>query len=184
MATCNRKVDPEPITIFMAIMATYAASVASLNYVKSHHKPLPSRTRYRVLSDVNKISALIHEIRLDLSTVREIFASAEFVQERTIKLGNGALLSYEDFSLYQRVSANVFQNLARTHKLCLDLEKHALRHDGLDMSRPTNELGAAYELFEYLWQNKNLAVEEAWEHLEQFAELIQASCNGVRRQLQ
>lgn len=184
MTTSHRKIDPEPITIFMAIMATYAASVATLNYVKSHHKPLPSKTRYRILSDVNKISSFIHEIRLDLSTVRRIFESGEFVRERTIKLGNGAYLSHEDFTLYQRVSANVFRNLGKTHSLCLELEKHALGHEGLDMSRPTNELGAAYELFEHLWQSKNLAVDEAWDHLDQLANLIQASCENIRRQLQ
>ena len=184
MNTCPRKIDPEPITIFMAIMATYAASVASLNYVKSHHKPLPSKTRYRVISDVNKISSLLHEIRLDLSTVKRIFESGDFIQGRTIKLGNGAYLSYEDFTLYQRVSANVFRNLSKTHELCLKLELHALRHDGLDMSRPTNELGEAYELFEHLWQNKNLAVDEAWERLDQLANLIQASCDNIRSQLQ
>lgn len=51
MGDLKRKIDPEPISIYMALMATLAASVASLNYIKSHRKPLPSRTREAVYND-------------------------------------------------------------------------------------------------------------------------------------
>ena len=184
MDTRQRKIDPEPISIFMAVMATYAASVASLNYVKSHYRPLPSKVRHRVLGDVNKISTLIHEMRLDLTTVKRIFESGDFPRERTIRLGNGAFLSYDDFLLYQRVSANIFRTLSKAHSFCLRLERDALSHDSLDMDRPTNELGAAYEVFESLQHTRDLSVEAAWDRLDELAELIQRACDSVRSQLQ
>jgi hypothetical protein len=32
----GRHIDPEPITIYLAIVATYSASVATVNYLKTH----------------------------------------------------------------------------------------------------------------------------------------------------
>lgn len=183
MTDKNRLIDPEPITIYLAIMATYAASVASLNYVRSHERPLPSFTRRAVVDDITRVYDYVRQIRLDLDTTRQIFAAGHFIRERTIRLGNGIELSVEEFTRYERVSANVFRTLSALHKVCLKLEKHALRHSGLDMSKPTNELGAAYDLFDELLDSKNLSVESAWERLDTLAELIESACNRIRSQV-
>lgn len=184
MAIRQQRVDPEPITIFLAAMAVYSASVASLNYAKTHHRPLPTATRNRVLADVNKIDSLVYEVRRDLSTIRDIFGKSGDNQKATVRLGNGLLLSYEDFSLYQRVSANIFRTLGKVHGLCLKLERDAARHDGTNMHTPTNELGAAYEIFESLRTTRDLTVRDAWDGLDKLANHIQTACNGIRGQLQ
>ena len=41
----TKRVDSEPITIYVAIAATYAASVATANYIKTHYGALPTRVR-------------------------------------------------------------------------------------------------------------------------------------------
>ncbi len=184
MVTDKKKlIYPEPIVIYMAIMATYAASVATLNYVRSHERPLPSHTRRAVLEEINYVYDLVRQLRLDVDTTRQIFSNGDFIRERTVRLGNGVLLTYEEFARYERVSANIFRTLAALHKACLKLERQALRHDGLDMTEPTNELGDAYELFDHLQVTRNLSVEEAWNGLDRFAQLIESACRRVRNQL-
>lgn len=183
MTDKKRLIDPEPISIYMAIMATYAASVASLNYVRSHERPVPTFTRRAVVKDINRVYDIVRQVRLDLDTTRQIFSSGDFIREQTVRLGNGVLLPYEEFVRYERVSANIFRNLATLHKTCLKLERHALRHSGIDMSAPTNELGAAYELFDQLQTSRNLSVEEAWKSLDRLAQLIESACGRVRAQL-
>lgn len=184
MAIRQQRIDPEPITIFLAGMAVYSAAVASLNCAKSHHRPLPTTTRNRVLVDINKIDSLVYEVRQDLSTIRQIFENNGRYQEVAVRLGNGLFLSYDDFSLYQRVSANVFRTLGRAHSLCLKLEYDAAHHGGLEMHGPTNELGAAYEIFESLRTSRDLTVRDAWEGLDKLADHIQVACNRIRGQLQ
>jgi len=57
----KRLVDPEPIVMYMAIMATYAASVATHNYVRSHERPLPTNTRRAVLGTSTEFMTLFDE---------------------------------------------------------------------------------------------------------------------------
>lgn len=179
----QRRIDPEPITIFMAVMAVYGASVASLNYVRSHHHPLPSATRNRVLANINKIDTLLHEVTLDLRTIRGMFERTDLNRETGLRLGNGAYLSYDDFSLYQRVSANVFRTLGKAHAISLKLERDASRYDSLEMGSATNQLGAAYETFESLRVSRDLTVTAAWKGLDKLAGLMQAACENIREQL-
>jgi len=179
----KRKIDPEPISIFMAIMATYAASVSSLNYIKSHERPLPSQTRRAVLEDVTRIEDLIRQVRNDLETIRLIFSKADFIAGRTIRLGNGAYLSYDEFKRYERTAASIFSTLSTLHRTCLKLELHARNYTGLEMFKPTNELGLAYELFEELRTTKDLSVDDAWTDLDRLAYFIESACTNVREQI-
>lgn len=183
MNDLERRIDPEPIAIFMALMATYAASIASLNYVKSHRRPIPSQTRRSVVDDVTRIQDSIRQVTTDLETIRQIFSTARFVNGNAIKLGNGAYLSYGEFTRYERTSASVFRTLGNLHRTCLKLERHALTYIGLEMFHPTNQLGKAYELFEALRTTRDLSVEKAWDDLSRMAELIESACEAVRKQI-
>lgn len=180
----HRRIDPEPITIFLAGLAVYSAALSSLNYAKSHGKPLPSAVRSRILNDINKIDSLVYEIRQDLSTIRQLFERSDFPSERVVRLGNGAYLSYDDFNVYRSVTTGIFRNLGRAHRLCLKLESDARKYGGLDMKTPTNELGSAYEIFETLRLSRNLTVSDAWSGLDKLANLVQVACGRIRSQLQ
>lgn len=184
MTTRKNRIDPEPITIFMAVMAGYGASVASINFIKTHLKPLPTKMRNRVLSNINKIDALIQEIKIDLDTIQRIFQKAGLHQNQTIRLGNGVYLSYDDFNLYMHVSNNIFSTLKNIHSLCLKLERNASGYDALEMNNVTNKLGTAYEIYEMLRTSRDLTIGRAWEGLDKLATLIQTSCDSIRDQLQ
>ncbi len=183
MSDLKRKIDPEPISIYMALMATLAASVASLNYIKSHRKPLPTQTREAVYDDVTEVEDHVRKIRADLETIKQVFSRADYISGKTMRLGNGVYLPYVEFKRYERTAASVFRTLAALHRTSLKLERHALNHNGLEMGPATNQLGEAYELFESLRTTKDLTVERAWGELDRLASLIEAACNGVREQL-
>lgn len=97
-----------------------------------------------------------------------------------MRLGNGVLLSYDEFARYQQTSENIFRTLSALHKVCLNLERKTLRHNELDMNAPTNELGAAYEMLDQLQATRNLSAMEAWNGLDHLADLIESACDRVR----
>jgi hypothetical protein len=183
MGGLERRIDPEPISIYMALMATLAASVASMNYIKSHRKPLPSRTRRAVYDDVTQVEDHVRKIRTDLETIKQVFSRADYISGNTMQLGNGVYLPTAEFNRYERTAASVFRTLSALHRTSLKLERHAMSHDGLEMGPATNQLGEAYDLFESLRTTMNLTVERAWRDLDRLASLIEEACNSVREQL-
>jgi hypothetical protein len=100
----TRRIDPEPIAIFMAIMAAFSASVAAVNYVKTHHRPLPTKVRAELIWLLTDLDDHTKDLRADLSKIEDIFRNASFQLERTIRFGNSVHLTENDFFRYQRVS--------------------------------------------------------------------------------
>jgi len=179
----TRRTDPEPITIYMAILATYAASVATVNYVKANYKPLPTKVRARLVKHLAELSDHVRHLRTDLSIIEDIFRNASFPNGQTIRLGNGAHLMPSEFSRYEVASDDVFRRLRAVHKISLKVEREATRLSGLDLAPTTNVLGETYARLEKLLDSQNLTVERAWEELRAIAGGLERAIEELRRQI-
>jgi hypothetical protein len=89
----NRRIDPEPLSIFLAIVATVNGSIAVVNYVKTHRKPPRSRVRKKILDALAKLEDQTKYLRADPAVVRDIFGKAQTSGTRSIRLRPGVLLS-------------------------------------------------------------------------------------------
>jgi hypothetical protein len=179
----SRRIDPEPITIFMAIAAAYSAAVASVNYVKTHHKSLPSKVRARLLVLLKKLEDQAKGLRADLRTVEGIFRNAEFYKGRKIQFGNGAQLTDRAFSEYEVACDKSLRRLRDIHKLSLTMERTARKLGSLDMGPTTNVLGNVYTRVEKLLESKNLSIDRAWRDLEAIADGLDRAIKELRKQL-
>ncbi len=179
----TRRIDPEPITIFMAIMATFSASVAAVNYVKTHHRPLPTKVRAELMSLLAELDDHTKHLRVDLSIIENIFRNASFQREQTIRLGNSGHLTENDFSRYEKVSDNVFRTLRTVHKIALKMERKATRLEGFEMATTTNALGETYTKLDRLLESRNLTLTKAWEELRSIAQGLEQVIDELRNQL-
>ena len=89
----ERRVDPEPITIFLAVMAGISGTIAAANYVRTHLKPAQSRVRANILELLAQVEDQTRELRAHVGMLREIFAGATFSQGGSIRVGTSAYLT-------------------------------------------------------------------------------------------
>ena len=180
----ERKIDPEPITIFLAVLSTISATVASANYVKTHFKPEPSRLRGEILELLSTLTDEVRYLRIDVQILREIFRNAEFPDGNRMRFRNGAWLSIADFKRYEGVTENIYRRMKIVGKLGGKLERHTSRYSGLSLREPTNYLGEAYSELDRLLDSRDLYVEQAWERVERLTKLTEQALNNIRRQLE
>jgi hypothetical protein len=167
----------------MAIAATYAASVATANYIKTHYGALPTRVRAKLVASLTELGDHIKRLRADVRIIADIFRKAKFPKQRTIRLGNGAELTDSEFRRYQRTSDSVIRRLRAVHKLCLKMEREATKLEALDLDSTTNALGEAYTKLERLLESRNLTSEKAWADLDAIAEALEQAIKDLRRRL-
>lgn len=179
----NRRIDPDPITIYMAIVATCAAAVGTVNLMKSHYKPLPTKVRAKLKVSLTTLGDHAKQLRADLSIIEEIFRDARFPIERTIRFGSGAYVTVYEFARYEKVSKGVFRRLGEVHKLSLKMERDAMKLSELKMGQTTNVLGEVYENLDRLMESRNLSPEEAWHSLRTIAEGLEKAIVDLTKQL-
>lgn len=95
-----KRIDPEPITIFMAIAAAYAASVATVNFVKTHFPPLPTRLRARLARQLDGLDEHVKCLRGDLNIIGDLLGGAHFPAGRDIRFGTPAFLTPSQIARY------------------------------------------------------------------------------------
>lgn len=179
----TRRIDPEPIAIFTAFLAAFSASVAAVNYVKTHYSPLPSKVRADLISLLTDLDDHTKHLSADLSIIEDIFRSAGFQHERTLRLGNGAQLTENNFSRYERAADNLFRTLRRVHNISLKIERKATSFEGPEMATTTNALGEIYTKLDQLLQARELTLEKAWEDLRSIAQGLERVIFDLRDQL-
>jgi hypothetical protein len=178
-----RRIDPEPITIYLAIVATFTASVAAANYIKTHYKPLPSAVRAGVSKSLAELEDHVKHLRADLSILKDIFAKAMFPNGRGIRLGNGAYLTADEFSRYMKTSDSVIRRLGDVNKLTLKMEREATKLPNPQDLGITNVLGSAYEELDSLLNSRDLSIDSAWERLRSIADNLETAIDELRKQL-
>ncbi|ARO86658.1 hypothetical protein EBAPG3_002065 [Nitrosospira lacus] len=179
----TRRIDPEPVVIFMAFMGTIGAMVGAVNYVKTHYKPLPSQVREKLVRSLRELDDHIKHLRADLANIEEIFLNARFPRDRTIRLGNGAYLTPIEFARYEKVSDKIFCRIREVQKLSLKIEREATKLDALNMAPTTNVLGQVYERQTKLMEARNLTLEEAWGELHGIAQGLECAIEELEKQL-
>lgn len=179
----TRRLDPDPFSIFAAIVATYAASVATVNFVKSHYRPLPTQVRAKLVFSLTELDDHTKRLRADVTIIEDIFRRAEFPTGRTIRLGNGAFLTQSEFSRYEEASDNVIRRLREIHKLSLRIEREATKFDALQMAPTTNVLGDVYSKLDRLLEARDLTLDKGWEELRAIAESLERVIAELRKQL-
>lgn len=180
----NRRIDPEPITIYLAVVATISASITAANYARTHLKPPPSKIRGAILEALTALEDETRYLLADLGVLRDIFRNARYPSGRTIRLRNGADLTAADFHRYQRVVDGMYRRLRTLNAVGLDLEQLVARYGDIDAGQSTNLLGEAYDTLERLLQERNLSIEKAWDKLEELTAMILRAVARIREQLQ
>ncbi len=180
----DRRVDPEPITVYLAVLATISASIAAANYVRSHMRPPPTKTRGEILDALTALEDETRYLLADLGVLRDIFGNAKYPNGRTIRLGSGANLTFSDFDRYQRVVDSMYRRLRKLNSIGLALERLVARYGCLETGPSTNLLGEAYGVLERLLEERNLSVEKAWYRLGELTSMILHAVTRIREQLQ
>ena len=179
----TKRIDPEPIVIFAAVVATYSAAVSTVNYIKTHYKPLPSVARAKVLASVNSLDDHTRRLTADVAIIEEIFKNAKFVgNSKAIRLGNGAYLVHADFVRYEHTSDQILGRLKDVHKLCLKMEREATRAGPIPATA-TNEIGETYTRLQSLMEFRDLTHEKSWKEIREVAAGLQRAIAELRKQL-
>tara|TARA_R110002072_G_scaffold184436_1_gene340981 strand:- start:718 stop:1287 length:570 start_codon:yes stop_codon:yes gene_type:complete len=172
--------DPEPITILIAICGATGATVSVVNYWKTHHKPLPIKLRKRIKKLLDPLASELRYLKEDISALEGLFNDAPYQNgESTLQLGNGALLTAEDFDKYEFIADNVFNRLRRIHKLSMKVQKVAFDYPYIDHKEQTNMAGAAVENLDSLIHSRDYSVPQAWAKLKATVEIIEAQIDSL-----
>lgn len=183
----TRRIDPEPITIFMTTMAVVSASmtivstsVAIANYIRTHHGSLPTQMRKELVSLLAQLNDHTRHLREDLGIIEDIFRRARFQHGLTIRLGNGAYLEESDYSRFAKVSDRIICTLRIVQKLSLKLERKAAKLDWIEMGPTTNTLGETYQKLERLLGSGELTHQNSWNELRSITQDLERVIDGLR----
>ena len=176
----TRRADPEPLTIVVAIAAVAGASITAVNYWRTHHKALPHKTRRKLLARLDQLAAETRYLRADVDEVETIFRNAQFPEGRTLRLGNGALLTANEFHRYERVADQIFTRLKRLHKATLKAQGLAFDLPFTDKKQTVNAAGESLARAEALIQSRNFSIDKAWAELRALATDLEAMIRQLR----
>lgn len=169
----HRRSDPEPITIVSAVTGVIGASISAVNYWRSHHKRLPYQTRHKLIDRLDSLSAEIRYLRTDIDDIAQVFAHANFPEGRALRLGNGALLTADEFHRYEKLADRVFARLRKVHSLALKVQRLAFELPYTDKLTQTNATGDAIARADALMRSRDYSIDEAWHELRALAEDIE-----------
>ena len=160
-----RRADPEPLTIVAAIAGVVGASISAVNYWSTHHGPLPNKVRTRLISRIEKLSTESRYLRSDVDAIEGIFKGAQFATGRTLRFGNGALLTTDEFHRYEHLADQVFGRLKRIQKIALKVQGLAFDLEYIDKKLQVNQTGDAMVRANALIQTRDYSVDKAWTEL-------------------
>lgn len=180
----ERRIDPDPFTISLAILSGVSAVLTIVQFVENHLPPkLPSKQRTRLRELMGGLEEQTRGLSQDLDAVRSIFRTAEWPDGPRMRLCTGALIPAREFDRYMSVTDGIYKRLRVINKICGDVERGLLQQVTMDRRTPVNRLGEARERFERLLQQKNLSVEEGWQELEALLASISAAISAIRSEL-
>lgn len=180
----KHSVDPEPITIYLAILATLSGVITVAKTVEDHlPKNLPTKTRAQLLEKLILVDNECRQLQIDVVALRDLFGKAQFPNGRFIKLMSGARLSGADFARYERTSDNVYARLRHLNQICNDVEKLLSRLDTDIGAASTNELGDAHDRLDALLKKHDLSVDEAWQRVEDLVGRVEGIVRNLRSRL-
>jgi hypothetical protein len=161
----QHRLDPEPLSILAAITGVVGAGISAVNYWRSQHKPLANRTRARLVSRLDKLAAELRYLSSDVESLETTFKRAIFPGDRSLRLGNGALVTMDEFRRYEQLADRVFGRLKRIHKLALQVQGLAFDLPFVDKGLQANATGEALSRADALLRSRNYSVDEAWREL-------------------
>jgi len=177
-------VDPEPITIYLAAVASITCTVTIARTVEDHlPKIRQTKIREKVLKQLTLLEGECRNLRVDIVTLGDLFRNAEYPHGRSIELISGARLSGADFVRYERTAENVYDRLRHLNHLCNDVEKLLARFDGDLAATTTNPLGDIYAQLDSLLKKHKLSVDEGWQSLEDIARKVEGVVGKLRSRL-
>jgi hypothetical protein len=178
----NRRVDPDPFTLISTVAGVLGAAFggAALWW---RPQQLPHRILLRARKTLAVLESEVRYLRTDLEAVEEIFLRSEFPHGRTLRLGNGALMTLEDFDRFSGLSDQIFRRLRKVNTLTLKLERQTVDLQWFEHQLPARRIGNAYEALEELFSSRNLAVENGWQLLRNVIENLEELCVNAQAQL-
>lgn len=179
----QHRLDPEPLSILAAITGVVGAGISAVNYWRSHHEPLPNRTRARLVSRLDKLAAELRYLSSDVESLETTFKRATFPGDRSLRLGNGALVSMDEFRRYEQLADRVFGRLKRIHKSALQVQGLAFDLPFVDKGVQANATGEALFKADALLRSRNYSVDEAWRELRGLIADLESMINQLNTDL-
>jgi hypothetical protein len=163
----TRHTDPDPYPIVMIITEVIRACVRGIGDWLTSHRRLPHKIRRQLLTTLDKLSAETSSLHTDIAELESIFSEARFPQGPTLRSGNRAMLTSDEFRRYERTADRVFSSLKRIHKLTLRAERLAVDLLPSDRLQIGNVVGKVLERAENLRKARNYTVSDGLGALKQ-----------------
>lgn len=178
-----RRIDPEPFSIIGAVAGVIGAATGVVALWRNIYVPLPSRVRTQLLYQIRDLDNTTRHLGSDLERLERIFERSEMPGSRYIRLGNGALLSQEDFAVYQDISNAIFERLRQINNVTLKIEKLTLNLPEVDVMSSSIQVSDLTANLEELFRTLDLSHEQAWGTLKESIRLIEDLCDDLRIEL-
>lgn len=177
------RIDPDPFTIIGAAAAVIAAGLTAVEMARKYWPELPSNTRRRMLELVSEIEEILKYLQADLELIEGIFSRAHYPEGPTLRLGNGALITPEDFKRYEKISDVVFGRLKQINKLSLRVERTVSRVDWIEPKEIAIYRGEGVDRLDRILTHRDLTVESAWKELRDVIRMYENFVGELRAQL-
>jgi hypothetical protein len=132
---------------------------------------------------LDQLAPEVRYLRSDVEELEAIFARAMFVEGKTLRLGNGALITIEEFRRYEQLADSVFGRLRKIHKLALKIEEFAIDLPLADKRSQLNATGEAIGKADALIRSRDYSVDRAWRELRALVSDLEAMIGQLNSEL-
>jgi len=175
----QKKIDPDPFTIVAAVAGVIGAGAAVIPVVKDFLRPMPSTLLRRVKKLVGDIQDELRYLSSDIDEIERIFMDAEFFRGPTIRMGNGARLSENQFDRYRTISSDVFHRLNRLHNKILLLEKTTVKMPFIDDRIPAEQVEYFCLELEGILVARDVSRKNTWNTLRMAINQLKEHCDSI-----
>ncbi len=179
----TQRLDPEPLAIIAVVVGSIGAGISAVSFWMTHLKRLPYRTRQKLLKELDDLSAEVKYLEADVQDIESLLSGAKFMDGPTLRLGNGAMLTAEQFRRYQRLAERVFTRIKKLHSLALKVQGLAFELPYTDKLTQNNATGSAIERAEHLLQSRDYSVHRAFEELRALARDLEVMIQQLNHDL-
>ena len=117
----RKLVDPEPFGIIVSAVVILGGIASVVSAVGKYLPNSPTTNRRRIKRALNSASDLVRYVETDLSVIESILSSSEVDGSRLFRPRLAAFLDEDDFTRYEKTTAEIFTRLGsilkETHKI-------------------------------------------------------------------
>ena len=167
MSTNERRVDPDPFGVIVAI-ATIVAGVASgLDLYRRANPDTAFKARRRIRDRLERLTDLLRYLAADVEVIRDVLASADVPGNRRFRFGVGVFMTPGQVDRYDEATDDALDRLRRVLRITHSLEKEISQVEQPDsVPRISDILEGLRTTTRRLLVDEDLTVDEALDNLE------------------